>query len=200
MAFHRAGGTPTPPLHAHKTRARLACPPCHQPITVRGNRAVSDRGARGLCVSGEKQDVFFDTIDRIDMIFRCAGAKGCAAHGAAENFAVTRAALCAGRGTAFPPRHARKNTAQKAASRGIPLAAALQIFRLTCECRNEDNQGTGNLNVRRPASVCPEGAPQPKYNAHISCVKKRNLFSPGATSTPFKVWKWGDSGRTDITH
>jgi len=35
--------------------------------------------------------------------------------------AVTRAALCAGRGTAFQPARA------KAASRGIPLAAAFQI-------------------------------------------------------------------------
>jgi hypothetical protein len=40
---------------------------------------------------------------------------------------VTRAALCAGRGTAFRPVHA------KAASRGIPLAAALQIFYRACE-------------------------------------------------------------------
>jgi len=47
---------------------------------------------------------------------------------AAAKSAMTRAALCAGRGTAFSPRCARRHTAQKAASRGIPLAAALQIF------------------------------------------------------------------------
>ncbi len=40
---------------------------------------------------------------------------------------VTRAALCAGRGTAFRPVHA------KAASRGNPLAAALQIICRACE-------------------------------------------------------------------
>ncbi len=44
---------------------------------------------------------------------------------------MTRTALCAGRGTAFSPRYARKHSPllpQKAASRGIPLAAALQIL------------------------------------------------------------------------
>jgi hypothetical protein len=40
----------------------------------------------------------------------------------------TRAALCAGRGTAFAHHPAAAPGALKAASRGIPLAAALQIF------------------------------------------------------------------------
>jgi len=54
--------------------------------------------------------------------------------------AGTRAALCANRGTAFArritaalPPHCRRAPAQKAASRGIPLAAALQISRRTLE-------------------------------------------------------------------
>jgi hypothetical protein len=56
---------------------------------------------------------------------------------------VTRAALCADRGTAFRPARA------KAASRGIPLAAALQIRRASAEL--------GIKSFREgQASACPD--------------------------------------------
>ncbi len=98
--------------HGHLARVSWAGRPCHKVfLGWQGWPQVAGRGSTSLIATTQ-----WLAMMRVKALPGfCFGVR------------VTRAALCAGRGTAFRPVHA------KAASRGIPLAAALQIICQTCE-------------------------------------------------------------------